>query len=126
MTQMTVQQAYDLAVGHLRAGRPADAEGVLRQVVAADANHLPSWLALAQIYYQTARPEQETVPTADRSRSTVGRGERSRRRMVAPAVMSSTPSSTGMMMVLMMVMLLPAALRIYRIRMRFGFPKKAS
>jgi predicted O-linked N-acetylglucosamine transferase (SPINDLY family) len=64
---MTVQQAYDVAVGHLRAGRAGDAEGALRQVVAADPNHLPSWLALAQIFYQTRR----AVPALEAMRKAV-------------------------------------------------------
>jgi NAD+ synthase (glutamine-hydrolysing) len=47
-------------------------------------------LPITNRFRETARPEPETVPTADPSRSTVGRGERSGRRTVAPTVMSST------------------------------------
>jgi predicted O-linked N-acetylglucosamine transferase (SPINDLY family) len=67
MTQMTVQQAYDLGLGHIRAGRSGEAEAVLRQVVGADPNHLPSWLALAQLYYQTGR----AAPALDAMRRAV-------------------------------------------------------
>lgn len=39
MTQMTIQQAIDLGIGHQEAGRLQEAEGIYRQILAIDPNH---------------------------------------------------------------------------------------
>lgn len=60
MTQLTVQQAIELAQQHQRAQRPAEAEAIYRQILAqAPAQH-DVYQRLAEICYQAGRIEEAT------------------------------------------------------------------
>jgi predicted O-linked N-acetylglucosamine transferase (SPINDLY family) len=55
MPSVTVQQAFDLAQFHHKAGRLAEAENLYRQVLGVQPNHAESWHFLGLIAYQIGR-----------------------------------------------------------------------
>jgi predicted O-linked N-acetylglucosamine transferase (SPINDLY family) len=57
MPQMTLQQAFGLALQHHQAGRLNEAEGLYRQILAAQPNHLAALLNLGVIAGQSGRTD---------------------------------------------------------------------
>ena len=55
MQTVTIQQAFDLALQHLGAGRLAEAEAIYRQILAQEPNHAGSLHNLGVIANQTGR-----------------------------------------------------------------------
>jgi Flp pilus assembly protein TadD len=57
MAQLTIQQAFDLAVQHHRAGRLQEAENFYRQILVHQPNHIEAMQFLGMIAHQTGRNE---------------------------------------------------------------------
>ncbi|MEI8196877.1 MAG: MFS transporter [Phycisphaerae bacterium] len=55
MAQLTIQQAFEVALGHQQAGRLAEAEGIYRQILASQPGHADSLHMLGLIAYQVGR-----------------------------------------------------------------------
>ena len=55
MDQLTIQQTFDLALQHHRAGRLAEAEGVYQQILAQQPDHVVATHHLGLIAFQTGR-----------------------------------------------------------------------
>ncbi len=55
MAQLTIQQTFDLAVGHHRAGRLAEAEQLYRQILALQPEHVDAMHLLGAIAHQAGR-----------------------------------------------------------------------
>lgn len=51
-TAVTIQEAFDLALQHHRAGRRGEAEGLYRQVLAAQPDHVEAWQLLGLLAHQ--------------------------------------------------------------------------
>jgi predicted O-linked N-acetylglucosamine transferase (SPINDLY family) len=58
MAQLTIQQAFDLAVEHHEAGRLRDAEQLFQQVLAQDPEYVDAIYSLGVIAYQTGRIDE--------------------------------------------------------------------
>ena len=58
MTQLTIQQAYALAVRQHQAGRVAEAQSLLRQIVAHDPGHADAIQLLGVVSHQIGRSEE--------------------------------------------------------------------
>src|SRR6478672_2820828 len=55
MPEMTLQQAYDTAVGHQRAGRLREAEEIYRQLLVYQPEHVDAMLMMARLEHQLGR-----------------------------------------------------------------------
>ncbi len=57
MPEMTIQQAFDLAIEHHRAGQLNEAESIYRQILAANPRHASSLHHLGLVAHQVGRKE---------------------------------------------------------------------
>lgn len=55
---LTPELAFQLAMGHRQSGRLAEAESLLRQIVAVQANHFYAWQQLGLVALQQGRPAE--------------------------------------------------------------------
>src|SRR5271166_5960672 len=58
MSQVTIEQAFQLAFDHHRAGRLQDAEGIYRQIVAAQPDHFNAVHLLGALAFQVGSLEE--------------------------------------------------------------------
>ncbi|HEY8751646.1 MAG TPA: tetratricopeptide repeat-containing glycosyltransferase family protein [Tepidisphaeraceae bacterium] len=66
MANMSIEQAFGVAVQHQQQGRPAEAENLYRQIIAQQPNHADSHYMLAALGYQIGR-SAEALPLARRA-----------------------------------------------------------
>jgi Flp pilus assembly protein TadD len=57
MSPLTIQQTFDLALQHYKAGRLTEAEGLFRQIIARQPGHLSALQLLGVIANQTGQPD---------------------------------------------------------------------